>query len=233
MTKLLAQLVTRAGRREALLEALCEVAGSWSAQQGLATAVLAARAEDPLRLSGVGRPLPRAFDASLEAVAPDGSSDWSGTSHALAARLAGLVHADLCAALVGRDRVFLACPPTGVRYQYCMRRLPDWSHADYIVRYAEGHSPIGLRTQGIAGYTQLHVDPEATAAAAAAAGFGVREVDSVAQLHLESLEAFLAAGRANAELGAAEDEELFVDRAASLMWVSDVVARHDSAGGKG
>jgi len=158
VTKLLAHLVARAGCREALLEALGAVAEGWSAQQGLAATVLAARS-----------------------------------------------------------------------YQYCMRRLPGWSHADSIVRYAEGHSPLGVRTQGKAGYTQFHVDPEATARASVAAGFGVREVDSVAELQLESLEAFLAAGRANAELGAAEDEEQFVDRAASVMWVSDVIARYEPA----
>ena len=228
MSKLLAHCVARVGRREALLEALAAAARDWAEQRGLRTALFEARSKDPLRCSGEGQPLPRAFDASLEAVAAEDGDDVEALVAAagdLGARLTGLVHADLCAALVGRDRVFVECPPTEVRYQYCMRRRPDWSHADYLVRYAEGHSPIGVRTQGKRGYRQLHVDLDTSARAGEAAGFGVRAVDSVAQLELESLETFLAAGRENAQLGAAEDEEQFVDRAASVMWVSDVIAR--------
>lgn len=223
--KLLAHFVARADRRGALLAALEDEARRAAEEWGARTALYAAREQDPLRRSGLGEALPRAFDATLELDPGERAVDLAAALAGVAARLDAHLHRDLSSAQVGRDRVFVPCEPAPVRYQYCMRRRPEWSHADYLVRYAEGHSPIGVRTEGKRGYTQLHADLEAGAAACAAAGFGAAGVDSVAQLDLDSLEAFLAAGRANARLGASEDEDQFVDRAASLMWVSDAVAR--------
>jgi hypothetical protein len=141
----------------------------------------------------------------------------------LAARFADSAHADLCTALVGRDLVFVAGEPTPVRYQYLMRRRDGFTHDAYLRRYAELHSRFGLATPGIRGYVQLHVDPEATRAAARAAGFGGWEVDSVSELHMDSLEGFLAE-IAHSSIGAdaTADEELFVDRPNSHAFSSRV-----------
>ena len=106
-----------------------------------------------------------------------------------------------------------------------MRRRHDFSHAAYLERYAAVHSRFGLETRGIEGYAQFHIDAEATAAAAGAAGLPSSRASSVSELHLSSVEAFFAEGAHNAKLGATEDEDRFVDRAASVRWISDAVLR--------
>lgn len=75
--------------------------------------------------------------------------------------------------------------------------------------------------------TQFHVDPAASASVARRLGLGSTVVDSVSELHLDSLESFFAGigdGRLGAE--AAADEELFVDRENSVSFctVTKVVA---------
>ena len=141
----------------------------------------------------------------------------------LAARFGDGVHADLCTALLGRDRVFIASERAPVRYQYLMRRREGFTHESYLRRYAEVHSRFGFATPAIRGYVQLHVDPEATRAAARAAGFGGWEVDSVSELHMDSLERFLAE-IAHSSIGAdaTADEEVFVDRPNSHAFASQV-----------
>jgi hypothetical protein len=155
---------------------------------------------------------------------------WRGEERGLAplaaglgTRLADVVHADLSTALVGRDHVLVASDRAPVRYQYLMRRRADFTHAAYLVRYRTIHAQFGLRTPGIQGYVQLHVDPTLSGEVAAAAGFGVHAVDSVSELHLASLAEFLRA-IAGSEIGAeaVADEEKFVDRRASFDFVSDV-----------
>jgi len=148
----------------------------------------------------------------------------------LDARFGDAVHADLCTALLGRELVFIASQRAPVRYQYLMRRRDGFSHDAYLRRYAELHSRFGFETPGIRGYVQLHVDPEATRAVAKAAGFGGFGVDSVSELHMDSLERFLAE-IAGSSIGAdaTADEELFVDRANSAAFTSSVVW-HATAG---
>ena len=107
-----------------------------------------------------------------------------------------------------------------------MRRRAHTTRAAYLDYYFNHHARFGFATPNISGYTQLHVDPDASAAAARRVGVGSTVVDSVSELHMESLPAFfegVADGRLGAE--AMADEERFVDRANSVSFctVSEVV----------
>ncbi len=166
------------------------------------------------------------FHATLELRATEGASppDFAASLDGLADRLGDLVHADLSSALVGTDRVFVApAAPAPVRYQYLMRRNASFTHDEYLARYAEIHSRFGVETPGIEGYVQFHVDPDASRAAAARAGFGIWAVDSVSELHLVSVETFLAeVAKSPVGVAALEDEEVFVDRPRSFDFCSEV-----------
>lgn len=141
----------------------------------------------------------------------------------MADRFGDRIHADLSTALLGVDKIFIPPEQTPVRYQYLMRRNAEFSHSSYLERYEKIHSQFGLKTPGIAGYVQLHLDLEASKTLAAAAGVGVWEVDSVSELYLESVAAFLAAlGSLENDGGAREDEEIFVDKARSHDFASHV-----------
>jgi len=109
------------------------------------------------------------------------------------------------------------------RYQYLMRRRAGFTHESYLDRYREIHSRFGFATPGISGYVQLHVDVPATRAASRAAGFAGWDVDSVSELHMESLERFLEE-IASSTIGAdaMADEEIFVDRPNSLAFCAQV-----------
>jgi hypothetical protein len=141
----------------------------------------------------------------------------------LADRFGDRIHADLSTALIGTDAVFVECKQTPVRYQYLMRRNAEFSHASYLERYEKIHSQFGLKTAGIHGYVQFHIEPENSKQLAESAGVGVWQVDSVSELYLESVEAFLAAlGSLENDGGARQDEEIFVDRARSHDFASQV-----------
>ena len=106
-----------------------------------------------------------------------------------------------------------------------MHRRSDFTRAAYLARYGEIYSRFGIETRGIAGYSQFHIDPDASRRAVTGTGLGASEASSVSELHLPSLEEFFAATEWNRALGAQEDEDLFVDRAVSVMWRSDVASR--------
>ena len=85
------------------------------------------------------------------------------------------------------------------------------------------HSDFGVRTPGKLGYVQFHVDPEASRRAAEVACVGVWDVDSVSELHLESVEAFIGeVARWDGGKEAIDDEKLFVDRPNSVDFCSSV-----------
>ena len=130
-----------------------------------------------------------------------------------------------CAVVVGRDYTFKACSPQPVRFQYLMRRRKDFTHEAYSRRYAEVHSKFGLETDGNEGYVQFHAEPEASRELAQATGCGCWDFDSVAQLDLKSLSRFALLAPYNATKGGIQDEKLFIDRAASYMFVSKVAGR--------
>ena len=141
----------------------------------------------------------------------------------LGAQLDAFAHPDASTLLVGEDVVFVPSERTPVRYQYLMRRNGQFSHETYLKRYREIHSQFGLRTPGILGYVQFHVDREASRQLAATAALGVWGVDSVSELHLESIETFIRE-ITGAQVGAEAiaDEEIFVDRAHSHDFCASV-----------
>src|SRR5262245_44518120 len=165
------------------------------------------------------------YAGALEVRGEEGTraSMLTALADGLAARFGDVVHADLSTALLGRDRVFIASERAPVRYQYLMRRRDGFTHESYLRRYSEDHSRFGFATPGTAGYGQLQVDPEATRVAVRAAGFGVWEVDSVSELHMDSLDRFVAE-IAHSSIGAdaTADEEVFVDRPNSHAFASQV-----------
>jgi len=198
-------------------ETLCDSLRERAARQGMAVLCLHALEEDPL---GAGNPYRTTLEVTGVGLAPD-SAAWLFSG--LGARLEELAHADLSTLLLGQEQVFLPSVRAPVRYQYLMRRNAHFSHEAYLKRYREVHADFGLKTPGILGYVQLHVDPEASRFAACSAGLGVWGYDSVSELHLESLEGFLRAV-ASSEIGAqaVADEELFVDRPRSQGFTSKV-----------
>jgi hypothetical protein len=219
--KLLVHLVPRLGAEDAVRARLEETGREIAANAPDFVASVATMwrvANDPFGPA-------TAIAAALELRGGGGSSAAAlvALADGLASRFGDAVHSDLCTALVGRDHVFIAARQAPIRYQYLMRRRADFTHESYLQRYREIHSRFGFATPGISGYVQFHVDAEATRAAAHAAGFAGWEVDSVSELHMESLERFLEE-IAGSTIGAdaSADEELFVDRPNSLAFCSKV-----------
>lgn len=221
--KLLLLLAGRGGAAGALTDAV--VAEAERLRAGGATSVCAMRqlADDPF---GYAVPGMRPFQASLDARFDSLDAAHDAVTGA-GARLASLVHVDLSGAFWGTDRVIIPCAPTPVRYQYLMRRKIGTTHQQYLDYYFGQHKRFGHRTPGIEGYVQFHIDAAASHGVAAAAGFGLWAADSVSELHAADLGTMLAGFGQDPDLAVAagNDEELFVDRANSVMFISDVVAR--------
>jgi hypothetical protein len=221
-------LAARGGCRGELAEVAREVAGEAAGALGGDARVLLLTEidEDPFPAAN---PLCRPFDVVLELEA-----DQQVHLGALLAPLGGLgerldehAHVDLSGVLVGAPQALIPCEPTPLRYLYFMRRKAHSTRDDYLDYYFHRHSRFGFLTPNIAGYTQVHVDPELSATAARHVGLGSTVCDSVSELHLESLESFFA-GIGDGRLGmeAAADEETFVDRdnSVSICTISEVVA---------
>jgi len=213
-------LAARGGCRAELAAAGREAAGAAARTLGdrARVMVLVGIDDDPFPAAN---PLCRPFDLVLEAQAGAGAGpepllDAIGD---LGGRLGDIAHLDLSGCLVGAPQELIPCPPTPLRYLYLMRRRAHTTRAAYLDYYLQHHSRFGFATPNISGYTQLHVDPVASAIAAHRLGVGSTVVDSVSELHIESLPAFFA-GVADGRLGAeaAADEERFVDRDNSVSF---------------
>jgi len=188
-----------------------------AARQGMLLTRLHALEEDPLRRNAAYR---ETLEIRGAGVSRD-SAAWLFSG--LGEKLEPIAHPDLCTLLLGEDIVFVPSERAPIRYQYLMRRNARFSHETYLTRTREVHSRFGRKTPGILGYVQLHVDPAASRFAAHAAGLGAWGYDSVSELHLASLESFLAAV-AESDIGAqaVADEDLFVDRAHSQGFTSKI-----------
>jgi hypothetical protein len=201
--KFLAHFVPRAGANAEFESRMFELAdgiGEHGRAQGIAVEAFERLADDPF-----GRHTPYRFTLELTGGGFDAMEDLvSG----LGAELEDVAHPDLSTLLAGEDVAF----------------VPAESAHAYLDRYREVHSAFGLKTPGILGYVQFHVDLEASRRLAYEAQLGVWGFDSVSELHLESVETFLAAV-AKSEVGAeaVADEERFVDRARSVDFCSRVV----------
>jgi hypothetical protein len=219
--KHLVLLAARGGAGAVLDDAVVAEAQRAASTAGLSAVAMRQVADDPF---GMAVPGMRPFDATIELRGDDAAV--RGALAGIDDRLDAVVHADLSAVLAGTDNVEIACEPTPVRYQYVMRRKIGTTHEQYLDHYVNRHARFGHITPGIEGYTQFHVDASTSAAAAAAAGFGVWRADSVSELHLASVDAFMT-GLASSNPGddAGEDEERFVDRRNSVMFTSAVLYR--------
>lgn len=218
--KALVHLTRRAGAGGDFAAAIRSVADELRAREvadGLEIVTLQRLADDPL-----GKQTP--YHGTLEVSGP--RADAAVLSDLLAGvgeRLAEVAEAASSTLLIGEEVVFVESRRAPIRYQYLMRRRSDFDHAAYLKRYREIHYEFGVRTPGIVGYAQLHVDLDASLAAAERAGLGVWQVDSVSQLHLESLATFFAeVAKSPVPEEARADEERFVDRANSYDFVSSV-----------
>jgi hypothetical protein len=218
--KLLLHLAARRGAEEAVASWLDELGRELAAKGDGAfdsVATLWRVAQDPF---GPGTP----WAGTLEVCAGRGAgpAELAEVASTAARRFVDVVHADLSTALVGTDHVIIEPGRPRVRYQYLMRRREGFTHESYLRRYREIHSQFGFKTPAIRGYVQCHLDPAATREAARAAGFGVCEVDSVSELHMDSLERFMEA-IADSTIGAEAmaDEEVFVDRSHSYAFCSN------------
>jgi len=219
--KLLVHLVPRLGAADAARARLAELGREIALRAPEVVASVATMWRLPGDPFGTATP----YAGALEVRGGTGASAAAlvAVADGLAGRFGGEVHSDLCTALVGRDHVFIPALRAPVRYQYLMRRRDGFTHESYLARYREVHSRFGFATPGIRGYVQFHVDPPATRRAAQASGFAGWEVDSVSELHMDSLERFLEEiSGSTIGADATADEEVFVDRPNSLAFCSAV-----------
>ncbi len=221
--KLLLFLAGRGGAGDALTDAVIAEADRLVAHGASAACVMRQVPDDPF---GSAVPRMRPFEASIDARFAD-ADQASAAVDGLAGRLAELVHVDLSGAFFGVDHVVIPGPPTPLRYQYLMRRKIGTTHESYAAYYLNHHSRFGHRTPGIEGYVQFHVDAAPSRQIAARAGLGQWTADSVSELHAVDLDTLLAgfAVDPNLAVEAGIDEDTFVDRANSVMFISDVVHR--------
>ena len=221
--KLLLLLAGRGGAGADLTDAVLAESERLLARGATAVCAMRQLSDDPFGLAVPGmRPFQASIDARFDTL-DDAHAEVGG----LGSRLSSLVHVDLSGAFFGNDRVIIPCEPAPVRYQYLMRRRIGTSHQQYLDYYFHHHKRFGYRTPGIEGYVQFHIDAAASHAVATAAGVGLWAADSVSELHAADLATMLAGFGAEPDLAVAAgtDEELFVDRANSVMFISDVVLR--------
>lgn len=221
--KLLLLLAGRGDAGDALTAAVVAEADRLRTQGATAACAMRQIPDDPFGLAVPGM---RPFDASIDARFADATSA-AGAVAGLAERLGDLVHVDLSGAFFGVDHEIIPCEPTPLRYQYLMRRKIGTTHDAYLDYYFHRHSRFGHRTPGIEGYVQFHIDAAESQRCAAAAGVGLWAADSVSELHAADLATMLAGFGVDPNLAveAAEDEARFVDRANSVMFISDIVHR--------
>lgn len=232
MNKALLHFVARTSRKTALRESLCSLADRLVENSAyLKATVLSAHSEDSMRGSGDMQKLPMAFDASLELLTHDelNTDQLNAVLTQAAENLGANAHLDLSAAMLGCNKVFVESDPTPIRFQYCMRRRADFTNAAYREYYEQEHARFGIGMQGIEGYVQFHADLDAGQTLAAAHGFGIHAIDSVSELHIADMDTFFTGMAKGIDAGnPGEDEDLFVDRRRSVMWVSDEIYRTQS-----
>jgi hypothetical protein len=219
-TRVQVLLAARGGCREEVAAKLETEGRDASARLGGAArvVVLAQIENDPFPKSN---PLCRPYDAVLEVESSSGADldTLLDAVDGIGERLCEVVHADLSGVLVGAPQFIIPCQPTPVRYLYLMRRKAHTTREHYVDYYFHHHSNFGLRTPGIVGYTQFHVDLAASSLARRRLNLGLCAVDSVSELCMRSLDEFFAA-LVDDSLGreASADELHFVDRDNSVSF---------------
>jgi hypothetical protein len=95
----------------------------------------------------------------------------------------------LSAAVAGTD-VMIVDGTGPVELVYGMRRRPNTSHQAFCRYWKEDYTGVARFAPGLAGYDQLHANPEASKSAAAAAGVAIHDIDGVALQWFRSLQDF-------------------------------------------
>jgi len=218
MYKGLIHIAARDRARDELVARLLEKAERLASSE-LAIGLLEQLDKDPLSRQPPMR-------ATVELVSQVGANvdPLLEVAHAFGSGLEDVAHLDLSSAVFGIEHALVPCEPTGIFYQYLMRRRVDFTHDAYLKRYLEVHAEFGRRTPGIVGYGQLHVDPAASRQLADAFGCGIWRIDSISMLHMRSVDEFIAAvSESTIANESRQDEEAFVDRASSLWFTSQRV----------
>ena len=122
--------------------------------------------------------------------------------------------------IVGRPQAIIDGLPSKLRYLYLMRRKAELTHADYLDHYFHHHSSYAFHLTGICAYTQVHVEPDASATLARRLGLGVHEIDSVTELSFDTLDGFFA-GVTPEAAEVSVDELHFVDREQSVSFCTE------------
>ncbi len=115
-----------------------------------------------------------------------------------------------------------------IKLVFCLRRLPDFTRADFQRYWRETHGPLVRRhapVLRIRRYVQLHTLDDALNEALRASRGGPEPYDGVAELWWESRDDLAAAwstpeGRQAGE-ALLEDERRFIDLARSPLWIAE------------
>jgi hypothetical protein len=224
-------LAARDGRDQALAERLDDEARLACSRLGAGSRAIGLIRLEPDPFAAQ-YPTPRAFEAVLAVDLPDTDIDAHperliDVARGTDERLGELIQPDLSGALVAHHRR-VAGGEGPVRFIYLMRHKAGHTTQTFQQHWGGPHAEFGRQTKGINGYDQLHVDPAAARAAARAAGFGIHQIDGVPELHMESVDEFIAAA-VGSETGnaAIEDEKSFVDARNSVGFVCREVTRHE------
>ena len=154
------------------------------------------------------------LDGPAENLIVDRAASFLGP---LVAAVEPLIDPRASGAVFGRPQQIIGGPHSALRYLYLMRRRSDLSHAAYLDHFFHHHSTYAFHLTGIRAYTQVHLDPEATARLAQAVGLDDIGLDSITDLSIDSLDAFFI-GVAPAAAEASTDELRFVDRHRSVSF---------------
>jgi hypothetical protein len=121
------------------------------------------------------------FDAAVELTLP-GQGRLSGLADCLEEfrQSAGDFIDHSRSAAVGGTDVVIVDGEGPVRLVYGMRRKSGTSHPEFCRYWKRQHTSVTRITPGVAGYRQLHGDPDASKRAAEAAGVRLHDIDGVA-----------------------------------------------------
>jgi len=151
------------------------------------------------------------WQAAVEATAADDDAAIAAVAGA-ARRLGTAVDAAASAVVLGTEHEIADRGGGPLTLYYALRRKPESTTAAFSARYLDVHSQFGLASHGWSSYHQLHADPVASERAAAAAGFGVADIDGLSQLSFADetgmIEMFAPTPEARAAI---EDEQKFTD----------------------
>ncbi|MEZ0365854.1 EthD domain-containing protein [Mycobacterium sp. pUA109] len=150
-----------------------------------------------------------------------------GDPDVTAAVLADIDGVDLArsAVIVGHEHRLLSEEPDArLRLVLALRRQPTLSRGQCHDYWLNHHAPLAITMPGLAGYRQLHTDPDATAQVATRSGIGHADFDGAASISFTSLAAFTST-MAQPEIAetAYEDEKRFIDHSRSSLGLFELL----------